>query len=144
MMIHQPCSLCAVFVSFDGTSAETFSPFSPRHAFYPLYAKLCMRPAHHPISPFSRLFFFRRTSMRNASRGHWRRLSRTRTGYWRATTNSLARVAAISKCFGVKRCGRLRSGISDGNDGSLEFRFHRDKFIPSRATRRVQFPLIYH
>ena len=143
MMIHQPCSLCAVFVSFDGTSAETFSPFSPRHAFYPLYAKLCM---HHPISPFSRLsrFFFRRTSMRNASRGHWRRLSRTRTGYWRAATNSLARVAAISKCFGVKRRGRLRSGIPDGNDGSLEFRFHRDKFIPSRATRRVQFPLIYH
>lgn len=40
--------------------------------------------------------------------------------------------------------GRLRSGIPDGNDGSLEFRFHRDKFIPSRPTWYVQFPLIYH
>lgn len=43
--------------------------------------------------------------------GDWRWLSRTRTGYWRAPTNSLARVAAISKCFGVKRRGRWPAKI---------------------------------
>lgn len=89
-------------------------PFSSRlrarHAFY-LYAKLCMWPAYHPILPFASRSFSFGARQCGTRAGDWRWLSRTRTGYWRAPTNSLARVAAISKCFGVKRRGRWPAKI---------------------------------
>lgn len=101
-----------------GRNSATFSPLSPRlrprHAFYPMQNYVC-GPRTIPIPPLASRSFSLGARQCGTRAGDWRWLSRTRTGYWRAPTNSLARVAAISKCFGVK-CfavvgGRLRSGM---------------------------------